>query len=137
MTISWEFRWLVLKFVVFVCLIRRWSQRYHLSKDMILLILWRSLLIVLVFRCLCFFVSLSKEENEILLSISKSFNVVFFSTFSDVVFFTIFSIFFNALSVFSTLLSVVSFSTRFFVSLSSDYRDSLSVFRFRFLSKIF
>ena len=62
-------------------------------------------------------------------SISRSYDVVFF--------FSILSIFFDALSVFSILLNVVFFSTRFFVSLSSDYRDSFFVFRFRFLSKLF
>ena len=69
-------------------------------------------------------------------SISKSFDVVFFSTFSDVVFFSIFSTFFDALFVSSILLSVVFSSIRFFVSFSNDYLDSLSVFRFRFLSKV-
>ena len=59
----------MIEFVVFVCLIRRWSQRYHLSKNMILLILWRLLLILSVFRCLCLFVSLSKVKKEILLSL--------------------------------------------------------------------
>ena len=59
-------------------------------------------------------------------SILNSFNVVFFSTFFDVLF------------VSSTFFDVVSaFSTRFFVSLSNDYRDSFFVRRFRFLSKIF
>ena len=60
-------------------------------------------------------------------SISKSFDVVFFSIFSTL---------FDALSVFSTLLNVVFFSIRFFDSLSNDYRDSFSVFRFRSLSKV-
>ena len=66
-------------------------------------------------------------------SISESFNVVFSSILFDVVFS---SIFFYALSAFSTLLNVVSSSTRFFVSFSNDYRDSLSVRRSRFLSKV-
>ena len=58
-------------------------------------------------------------------SILKSFDVVFSSTFFDVLF------------VFSTFFDVVSaFFARFFVSFSSDYRDSFSVRRCRFLSKI-
>ena len=74
-------------------------------------------------------------------SISRSYDAVFFS---------ISSTFFDALSVFSILLSVVFFSTlsilfdvesvffaRFFVSSSNNYRDSLFAFRSRFLSKIF
>ena len=74
-------------------------------------------------------------------SISRSYDAVFLS---------IFSIFFDALSVFSILLNVVFFSTfstlfdvesvsfaRFFVSFSSSYRDWFFVFSFRFLSKIF
>ena len=140
-TISWKFRWLMLKFVVFVCLIRRWSQQYHLSKNMILLILWRLLLIVSMFRCLCLFVSLFKKKRNftfdfVKFSISRSSDVVFSSISFDVVFFSTFSIFFNALFVFSILLSVVFFSTRFFASLSNDYRDSFFVFRFRFFSKV-
>ena len=56
---------------------------------------------------------------------STLFDVVFFSTFFDVVFF-------------STFLSALSASfDRFFVSFSSDYRDSLFVRRSRFLSRIF
>ena len=61
-------RWFVIKFVVLLCLIRRWFQRYHLSKNMILLILWQLLLIVSMFQCLCLFVSLSKIRKKILFS---------------------------------------------------------------------
>ena len=72
-----------------------------------------------------------KKRNSVFdfvkFSISKSYNAVFFR---------LFRLFFDALSVSSTLLSVAFASTRFFVSLSSDYRDSLSVFWFRFFSKI-
>ena len=63
----------MLKLVVLLCLIRRWFQRYYLSKNMILLILWRLLLIISVFRCLCFFVSLSKAKKKILLLLSWDF----------------------------------------------------------------
>ena len=61
----------------------------------------------------------SKKRNSVFafveFSISDLFDVVFFSTLFDV---------------------VSAFSTRFFVSLSNDYRDSFSVRRFRFFSKI-
>ena len=104
--------------------------------------IWRSLLIVSMFRCLCFFVSLSKKRSEILLSILwdsrfqdhlMSFSLrLFLMSF----FFSTFSTFFDALSIFSIFLNVAFSSTRFFASLSNDYCDSFSVFRFRFLSKI-
>ena len=94
-----------------------------------------------MFRCLCLFVSLFKKKRNftfdfVKFSISRSSDVVFSSISFDVVFFSTFSIFFNALFVFSILLSVVFFSTRFFASLSNDYRDSFFVFRFRFFSKV-
>ena len=73
-------------------------------------------------------------------SISKSYNAVFSS---------IFSTFFDALSVSSILLNVVFFLTsstlfdvesfffaRFFALFSNNYRDSLFAFRSRFLSKV-
>ena len=136
----------MLKFVVFVCLIRRWFQRYHLSKNMILLILWRSLLIVSVFRCLClcsyFFVFSSRKKKRnsafdfVRSSISKSYDAVFFSI-SSITFDALFvsSITFDALFVSSIFLNV-AFFFRFFVSFSNNYRDSLFVFRFRFLLKV-
>ena len=134
-TISWKFRWFVLKFVVFVYLIRRWIQRYYLSKNIILLILWQLLLIVSVFRCLClcscFFVFSSKKKwnfafNLVRFSILKSYNVVF-SSISSIYF---------ILFMFSIFLNVVFFF-RFFVSFSNDYRDLFFVFRFYFFSKVF
>ena len=69
-------------------------------------------------------------------SISKLFDVVFYSIFFDVVFF---SIFFNVVfsSIFSTFFDVeFVFSARFFVSSSSSYRDSFFVCRFCFFSKV-
>ena len=67
-------------------------------------------------------------------SILGSSDAVFSSDPSDAVFS---STLFDALSAFSTLLSAVSVSSaRFFASPSSNYRGSLSVRRFRFLSKV-
>ena len=91
-----------------------------------------------------FFVKRKKRNSVfdlVRFSISKLYDAVFFS---------ISSILFDVLSVFSILLNVVFFSifstffdvesvsfARFFVSSSNNYRDSLFIFRFRFFSKVF
>ena len=87
-----------------------------------------------------FFRLFVKSKKRDLLSLSWDFRFqdhlmsFFFSTFFDVVFS---STFFDVV-FFSTLLSALSaFFVRFFVSSSSDYRDSLFIRRFRFFSKIF
>ena len=70
--------------------------------------------------------------------ISRLVDVVFFSTFFNVVFFSTSSTLFDALSDSSTSFDVESvFSTRFFVLFSNNYRDSLSVRRFRFFFENF
>ena len=70
-----------------------------------------------------------KKRNSIFdfvkFSISKLYDVVFFSISST----------HFVLSVFSIFLNVVFFF-RFFVSSSNNYRDSFFVFRFRFFSKV-
>ena len=122
----------MIKFVVLFCLIHRWSQRYHLTfvekydfVNSVTIIANRFNVSMSVF----FRLSVkSKKRNSVFafveFSISESSDVVFSSNFSDVVFF---SIFFDV---------VFASSTRFFVSFLNDYRDSFSVCRFRFLSKV-
>ena len=83
---------------------------------------------VSVFVFFRFFVKRKKRDfafDFVKFSISRSYDVVFFS---------ISSIYF-VLSMFSIFLNVVFFF-RFFVSSSNDYRDSFFVFRFYFFSKI-
>ena len=87
-------------------------------------------LFVSVFVFFRFFVKRKKRNSAfdfVKFSISKSYDVVFFS---------ISSITLNALFVSSIFLNVVFFF-RFFVSFSNNYRDSFFVFRFHFFSKNF
>ena len=120
------FRWFVIKFVVLFCLIRLWAQQYHLSKNIILLILWRLLLIVSVFRCRCFFVFLSKARKKILFSFLSNFRFqihlmsCFFRLFlmSCLLFRLVFSLRFRAIIVILSLFVDFAFFRKFLKKIS-------------------